>query len=172
HAMLQQAHRRERLAPHGEMVGRGAQRGGDEVVGVATELVMGQPDDEALNRARRKEQQERAADQLEEPVQPLEDHADFEGHVELGALVHPVSIAPARLSCATATAWSASTVMKAFSLGCSSSTFVRQSLTTSTGESRPARTCALVLARDGKVICHNSPAEGPLGYLSLKLLGT
>src|SRR6266850_2352825 len=73
------------------MIGRGAQVGGDEVVGVATELVMSQPDDEALNRARREEQQERSADQLEEAGQPLEDDTDFEGDVELGALAHPVS---------------------------------------------------------------------------------
>ncbi len=58
---------------------------GDEVVGVFAELVVREADDEVLNRAGREGQQQRAADQLEEPVQPLEDDTDFEGEVEFGA---------------------------------------------------------------------------------------
>src|SRR5467141_653582 len=66
------------------MVGRGAQMCGDEVGGVSAELVLCQTDDEALQRAGRKHQQERAANQLEEAVQPFEDDTDFEGSVNLG----------------------------------------------------------------------------------------
>ena len=58
---------------------------GDEVVGVFAELVVRQTNDEVLNRAGREDQQQRAADQLEEAVEPLEDDADFECDVELRA---------------------------------------------------------------------------------------
>src|SRR5882762_170191 len=67
------------------MVGRRAQMGGDEVAGISAQLVLCQTDDKALQRAGRKHQQERAADELKEAVQPLEDDADLEGNVELGA---------------------------------------------------------------------------------------
>jgi len=81
----QQIDRREQLAPDGELFGRRAQVRGDEVVGVFAELVVRQTDDEVLNRAGREDQQQRAADQLEEAVEPLEDDADFERDVKLGA---------------------------------------------------------------------------------------
>src|SRR5437773_10637429 len=53
-----------------------------EVVRVLAELVVRQANDEPLDRAGREDQQEKAADQLEEAVQPLEDDTDFEGDVE------------------------------------------------------------------------------------------
>ena len=84
-AVRQQIDRREQLAPDGELFGRRAQVRGDEVVGVFAELVVRQTDDEVLNRAGREDQQQRAADQLEEAVEPLEDDADFERDVKLGA---------------------------------------------------------------------------------------
>src|SRR3989442_717236 len=64
------------------MFGRRTQVCGDEVVGVSAELVVRQADDEALDRAGRKHQQQDAANELEEAVQPLEDDANFEGDVE------------------------------------------------------------------------------------------
>ena len=83
--MRQQIDRREQLAADGEMFGRRAQVRGDEVIGVFAQLVVREADDEVLNRAGREGQQQRAADQLEEPVEPLEEDADFERDVELGA---------------------------------------------------------------------------------------
>src|SRR2546422_6430372 len=77
------------------MFGRRTQVCGDEVVGVSAELVLRQTDDEALNRAGRKHQQQDAADELEEAVQPLEDDANFEGDVELGTFdrrLHSVNL--------------------------------------------------------------------------------
>ncbi len=83
--MRQQIDRPEQLATNGEMLGRRAQLRRDEVVGVFAELVVGQANDEVLNRAGREGQQQRAAGQLEEPVEPLEDDTDFECDVEPGA---------------------------------------------------------------------------------------
>ena len=83
--MRQQIDRREKLAANGEMLGRRAQMRRNEVVGVFAELVVREADDEVLNRAGREGQQQGAADQLEEAVEPLEDDADFEGEVEFGA---------------------------------------------------------------------------------------
>ena len=68
-----------------------------EFVKQRLELVVRQADDEVLNRAGREEQQQRAADQLEEAVEPLEDDADFERDVKFRAcyLVPPSSAARA-----------------------------------------------------------------------------
>src|SRR5438034_381905 len=74
--------RREQLGADGEMFGRRTQVRRDEVVRVLAELVVRQANDEPLDRAWREDQQEKAADQLEEAVQPLEDDTDFEGDVE------------------------------------------------------------------------------------------
>src|SRR3989441_6143782 len=60
-AMRQQVDCGELLAADGEMLGRGPQVGGDEIVGVSAELVVRQADDEALNRAGRKHEQQDAA---------------------------------------------------------------------------------------------------------------
>jgi len=82
----QQIDRGEQLIAYREMFGRRAQVRGDEVVGIFAELVERQADDESLNRGCREDQQQRAADQLEEAVEPLENDADVEREVELGAL--------------------------------------------------------------------------------------
>ena len=86
HAVRQQIDRGEQLIAYREMFGRRAQVRGDEVVGIFAELVERQADDESLNRGCREDQQQRAADQLEEAVEPLENDADVEREVELGAL--------------------------------------------------------------------------------------
>ncbi len=77
----------------------------DEVVRVVAEFVVRQANDEPLDRAGREDQQEKAADQLEEAVQPLEDDTDFEGDVEpearhrLPYLRFPRSLAQPHTSC-------------------------------------------------------------------------
>src|SRR3989442_333236 len=104
-SMRQQVDSADLLAADAEMLGRRAQVGGDEIVGVSTELVVRQADDEALNRAGRKHEQQDAADELEEAVQPLEDDANFEGDVEIGARQGlPTSASPPALHNPTALA--------------------------------------------------------------------
>ena len=61
-----------------------AQVRGDDVVGVFAQLVARESDDEFLNRAGREREQQRAAGELEEAVEALEDDADLERDVQLG----------------------------------------------------------------------------------------
>src|SRR6266513_1977708 len=58
--------------------------GRNEVVRVFTELVLGQPGHEVLNRARPHPEQENTAEQFEEAVDPLEDDANLERDVNFG----------------------------------------------------------------------------------------
>src|SRR2546426_4198528 len=95
--MRQQVDCGELLAADGEMFGRRAQVCGDEIVGVSAELVVRQADDEALNGAGRKHEQQDTADELEEAVQPLEDDANFECDVDLGTCHGLETISRSRL---------------------------------------------------------------------------
>src|SRR3954449_3166663 len=56
--------------------------GGDEVAGVFGEFVLRQPAHDPVDRGRRHGEEQGAADEFEESVEPFQDDADFEGPVE------------------------------------------------------------------------------------------
>jgi hypothetical protein len=78
----EQVDRPEQHRRAGQPVGGPPQVGGQEVVGVFGQLMLGQAGHHAIDGRRRNHQQQEAADYLEDPVQAFEDDASLEGLIE------------------------------------------------------------------------------------------